>query len=613
MVVCTHCGHESADRSFCDRCNALLPSSAQRALPARVSAEGYEVDCAGWHGSWPADCFRSLLTTLVSTSDPGRVIPCRAYALNRSWWRDLGEHVRKRAAVQLPLLAPLRILPHGEGAIVVAETLPNGSPAPIQDPPADVFVLSAAALTACERLARVVETLHQAGYVWLNFDPLAMEIAGENLRITNLDLQLFVVGSCPESLRLSAAYSPPELTSFNGERIGPGADVFHLALFAYYYIAGLLPAGFNGGGLEAFDFAIPPLRIYRPHLPVGIAPVIERALAREPSERHSSVAMFLQDFRSALERSRRNQTGQPVQYTAGAASVIGRTHTIMGLPNQDCHAIVPMGNGALLCVVTDGVTHALVGSGDEASQLAIATITAELPDALDRAKNPAEADEAVRAAFYSAGQRILNAAAAQLVDPVHINDLMSSTALVAVLRGPEVLLASLGDSRAYLVRDRRAEQLTVDGDVRCTHLAAGGAPEEVRDMGAEAGALYGCVGVGELVDDQLIVSTQRGRASLSRWILQPGDILILCSDGLVEEGAFLSPEELPLLLAEVTDHTPAEQAAHLVAAAAARHRDPAPWEPEGFGDDVTCIVVAVSKAGLPEPELDLGMGSADEA
>ena len=156
------------------------------------------------------------------------------------------------------------------------------------------------------------------------------------------------------------------------------------------------------------------------------------------------------------------------------------------------------------------------------------------------------------------------------------------------------MLGTAGDSRAYLVSEGVAEQLTVDGDVRCTQLANGLPPEQVPDLGADAFALYSCLGVGEDGGGGgLVPSRPRSQPRLTSWKLLPGDIVVLCTDGLVEEGVFLEPTELAALLSGESDRSAAELAELLVAAARSCHREPSPWEPDGCGDDVTCIVLVV--------------------
>jgi serine/threonine protein phosphatase PrpC len=592
MVVCRQCQHDSSDPQFCDRCNSLLPTGPSTALPRHLTlANGQVLDCSAWNGAWPAD-FRRPLT--VTAQDR----PYRLYALAPAEWRRLSAAVSERARTHLDVLAPIEIHPFDEGALVVAEGL-RGATHPLlsQRDADDEFAALDALLDACRLLSDCLSPLHEAGLVWLEFDPTALEANESSLALTNLDLALFHAGVCPESIRLSSSYSPPEVCSFRGERIGPATDVFHVSLYLYYRLAGLLPHGFPGKGLEAFDFHIPPLRVYRPHLPAGVAPVLARGLARDTSQRLATVAALYEALETAVTRAKaRSRSTTAISWDCAGATVIGRAHEVQNVPNQDSHSIISLGRNAQLAIVADGVTHAQVGSGEIASQAAIEVLGCLLPHYLSESR----IEDALTNSFLDASRAILEMALS--VAPLGVynpSDLMSTTAIVGVLAGNELILAGAGDSRAYLIADGRAEQLTVDGDVRCTQLAAGWPPEEVRDLGEEADTLYSCLGVGEVVDpgspnERLEVSVARCSPRTSRWVLLPGDVIVLCSDGLVEEGVFLEPDELPMLLAEPAhEQSPAEMAGRLVATARSRHRDPSPWEPTGCGDDVTCIVIVI--------------------
>src|SRR5688500_8499225 len=101
MVVCPQCHHHSTDRPFCERCNAALPVNDPGAVPDRaVLPDGRLVDCSAWSGHWPADCWRYLASTIDGQ-------PCRVYALNRGWWRDLAAGVAQRENAALDVLAPI--------------------------------------------------------------------------------------------------------------------------------------------------------------------------------------------------------------------------------------------------------------------------------------------------------------------------------------------------------------------------------------------------------------------------------------------------------------------------------------------------------------------------
>ncbi len=339
-------------------------------------------------------------------------------------------------------------------------------------------------LDACRTLAAAMEPLHAAGRVWLSFDPSALEVTPDAVRITNPDLHVFPAGTCPDDLHVSPEYSAPEVCALQAEAISTATDVYHLALYAYYRLAGLLPQGFPGQGLESFDFEVPPLRIYRPTLPPGIAPVLARALAREPSARFDTPAEFLAALARPLERLRQPVLA-PLSFTAGGATAIGRIHQLIGLPNQDAWTMLSLAPRQALFVVADGVTHARVGSGERASAIAVEVLARELPELLREAHTGEGVEAALTEGFFRASDAILQETLREGV-PAGVDpcELMSTTALVGYLRGNVLTLAGVGDSRAYLVRDGQAEQLTVDGDVRCAELATGAPPELVRALGA---------------------------------------------------------------------------------------------------------------------------------
>lgn len=85
-----------------------------------------------------------------------------------------------------------------------------------------------------------------------------------------------------------------------------------------------------------------------------------------------------------------------------------------------------------------------------------------------------------------------------------------------------------------------------------------------------------------------------GLPSLARFPVLPGDVIVLCSDGLVEEGVFLSPETVFRLIHEHSGLPAAELAVLVAQEADSLQRTPSTLEPEGFGDNISCIVVKVS-------------------
>jgi serine/threonine protein phosphatase PrpC len=173
-------------------------------------------------------------------------------------------------------------------------------------------------------------------------------------------------------------------------------------------------------------------------------------------------------------------------------------------------------------------------------------------------------------------------------------DLMGTTLTVGWIQGRELSLANLGDSRAYLITDHLFEQLTVDGDLASDLLARDAAPEEVRELGIMAKALRECVGGCITAEDGSVrILEESCTPRLSRWPLLPGDVLVLCTDGLVEEGFFLEPENVADIVRANKDRSAEELARILCEAADSLQRGPTILEPEGFGDNVSCVVVKI--------------------
>src|SRR5262249_5139695 len=95
--------------------------------------------------------------------------------------------------------------------------------------------------------------------------------------------------------------------------------------------------------------------------------------------------------------------------------------------------------------------------GDRASGLAAEIIPKAIQDHLASERDPGQA---VQKALEEANQAIIKAGKSQPA-----GRRMGTTAVLAVQQDDQVYVAGLGDSRAYLVRGHRVEQLTVDHSV----------------------------------------------------------------------------------------------------------------------------------------------------
>lgn len=99
---------------------------------------------------------------------------------------------------------------------------------------------------------------------------------------------------------------------------------------------------------------------------------------------------------------------------------------------------------------------------------------------------------------------------------------MGSTLTLAVVEGDRLTVAHVGDSRAYLWRDGRLQQLTEDHSVPGALLKQGRiTPEKAHDH-PHRHILYRCLGLKPRIEVDIYPSV----------VLQPDDVLLVCSDGL---------------------------------------------------------------------------------
>jgi serine/threonine protein phosphatase PrpC len=144
---------------------------------------------------------------------------------------------------------------------------------------------------------------------------------------------------------------------------------------------------------------------------------------------------------------------------------------------------------------------------------------------------------------------------------------MGTTVVCGVVVGDELLVSNAGDSRAYLVRHRRARQLTRDHSWVGEMVAMGRiTPAEARRHKMR-NVITRCLG---------------GRADLDvtpypREQLIPGDALVLCTDGLWGTAA---DQEIALLVSQFPPQVAADR---LVALANER----------GGPDNITVVVVRI--------------------
>ena len=170
-----------------------------------------------------------------------------------------------------------------------------------------------------------------------------------------------------------------------------------------------------------------------------------------------------------------------------------------------------------LAVLADGMGG--YNAGEVASQMATSFIGRELGRWLREAGAGASDLEVRRAmdiCVDNANRAIFNAANS---NPAYAG--MGTTLVLAVFRDTRLLLGHVGDSRAYRLRAGRLAQITRDHSLLQEQIDAGLITPEQAAFSAHKNLVTRAVGV----EDTVLLETRVHE-------VQPGDLYLLCSDGL---------------------------------------------------------------------------------
>ena len=215
-------------------------------------------------------------------------------------------------------------------------------------------------------------------------------------------------------------------------------------------------------------------------------------------------------------------------------------------------------------VLADGMGGAQ--SGEVASQIAVDAFAEGLPDA-------GTAEERLSVVVQRANREIHERSLKELE-----NAGMGTTITAALLGEDSVAIAHVGDSRAYLLRDGELTRLTEDHSLVEELVRGGKLTEDEAFEHPQRSVITRAVGIEPIVE-------------IDTWTypLRPGDVVLLCSDGLTD--MLPEPEVQRLMLAAEDLETAADD---LVRAA----------NVAGGRDNITVVLFRVELAPEGAPEAD---------
>jgi serine/threonine protein phosphatase PrpC len=173
-----------------------------------------------------------------------------------------------------------------------------------------------------------------------------------------------------------------------------------------------------------------------------------------------------------------------------------------------------------------------------------------------------DATRAVQQALSDANHAIVEAGRTQAPERR-----MGTTAVMALQQEDRFFVAGLGDSRAYLIRGQKVEQLTVDHSVAQSLVSNGVMSQEEAKHSPWQHVLHKFLGCAEMPEG----------AEVRPLTPQAGDRLLLASDGLTNHVS-----ERDLIEGPILQPDPQHWAEYLVSLALKR----------GSRDNVTCVVLA---------------------
>jgi len=251
-----------------------------------------------------------------------------------------------------------------------------------------------------------------------------------------------------------------------------------------------------------------------------------------------------------------------LEYDIGAKTDVGMRRS----NNEDCFALEP---SLHLCVLSDGMGGE--AAGELASKISVEEIGRHMKEVARNGSAPLLAESSAQyseitnqlAGAVRRSNRVIWEAAQQ-----HASQRgMGATVVTALLNGPVMSIAHVGDSRIYLYRGGQLQQLTLDHSLVMEQVRRGLITREEAERSEMQNIIIRALGAEENVE-----------VDVDEVFLMPGDQVVLCSDGLTR----MVPD--PGIAEIIADAASSQEAADRLVDAA---------NEQGGEDNISVIVVRV--------------------
>lgn len=366
-------------------------------------------------------------------------------------------------------------------------------------------------LSVLAQVAFALSHLHERGWVHLGVRSSRIMLS-KPVRVLDLTYATHP-GQEPATRFYHAGYSPPELVG--GGAIDERADIYAVGALLFHAVTGR-PIAETGAELSTWE---PPDPV------AGVPQILHRCLG-SPETRFST----MKELHAALLQLARRYA-PTVSYSVGACTSVGLEPT--RIENQDAHLHLTgqlrsekgQQSWAVLCVA-DGMGG--MQGGEVASDAAVKTIQQHAASVFSQGRPVAVDQQAsmLREWAIAANTRVCDRLAeAQLRG--------GSTLLCACLVDDKLAMAHVGDCRLYLLRQSEVRLLTRDHSVAMALALQDQIDMEQVPHHPDRGNVTRSLGDRQPLPPYF-VDTLEAVGDGPVLDLLPGDVLLLCSDGLWE-------------------------------------------------------------------------------
>ena len=385
-------------------------------------------------------------------------------------------------------------------------------------------------LKMLEAIAHMMKGLMSTGHNEMRISPHTIVVESDGrirlMGVAALDM--------PWSERCAQTYHqdqraciPPECTGYMLKKLSPVQSVYILGALAYYLITRANPPV-----CEAMDYAIALLpRAFVPEFPIGWDEIINQALQPNPELRYKTPDEFIDALTEGLKRMEIRQASRgPFDYDIAIDTHIGVGKRLRCPVNQDAVFLKKSeDNQRILLVVGDGVSTSTYGSGDIASGLLVETAQ-KIWDNECASAAEIDARSVVSHIMEQTNQAICQYIRERYADKSPTSaECMGTTALIAIVDNGVMTLASIGDSRAYLIRDEILSCITRDHNLFTVGIV-NGLSADLCASHPHAGSLVQCLGY--YVDNE--AEPEELAFDVYSLHLMPDDNILLTTDGILD-------------------------------------------------------------------------------